>query len=237
MTEEQTTNKDLLILPVLDNYKNLTLKIKHTFQWLSDQYDHGMDFKYVLKCDGDSFVHLKSLVVQANNKEGPNKLNLYWGYFYGNARIFTKGKWKETDWIFSDRYLPYALGGGYLLSKNLVTYIGKNAENLRTFNAEDVSVGFWLAPVDNILRIHDTRFDTEWKSRGCQNQHLIVHHVSSEEMLQYYKNVEEFGQLCPVEVKAKRRSVYIYNWKVSPSQCCKRIEESAISLSIKPVNY
>ncbi|CAH1984921.1 unnamed protein product [Acanthoscelides obtectus] len=225
MTDEQMTNKDLLILPILDDYKNITYKVKQTFQWLSDQYDYGMDFKYVLKCDDDSFVHLKSLVgelieieklylsppslksvievlkyssaetmsanIQANNKDGPNKLNLYWGYFYGNARIFTKGKWKETEWIFSDRYMPYALGGGYLLSKNLVTYIGKNAENLRTFNAEDVSVGFWLAPVDNILRIHDTRFDTEWKSRGCQNQHLIVHHVSPEEMLQYYKNVEE----------------------------------------------
>nr|CAH7719209.1 unnamed protein product [Callosobruchus chinensis] len=263
MTDEQKVHKDLLILPIQDNYKNLTYKVKQTFQWLSDQYDYGVNFKYVLKCDEDSFVHLKSFVdelieierlylspsnlqtvfkaledndgktistnIQVNNKNSQKQLDLYWGYFSGNARIFTKGKWKETDWIFSDKYLPYAVGGGYLLSKNLVIYIGKNADNLRTFNAEDVSVGFWLAPVDNILRIHDTRFDTAWRSRGCQNHHLVVHDVSTHEMMELYKNLEEIDQLCKTETK-KGPGVYLYNWKLPPSQCCKTTEESTIKL-------
>nr|CAI5839849.1 unnamed protein product [Callosobruchus analis] len=262
MTNEQNVYKDLLILPIKDSYKNLTDKVRQTFQWLSDQYDYGVNFKYVLKCDEDSFVNLKSFVdalieierlylapsnvqavfkalednhddtisanIQINNKNSQKQLNLYWGYFSGNARIFTKGKWKETEWIFADKYLPYAVGGGYLLSKNLVLYIGKNADNLRMFNAEDVSVGLWLAPVDNILRIHDTRFDTAAQSRGCDNQHLIVHNVAPYEMMGLYKHLQEINQLCTKSKKGP--GTYIYNWKVPPSQCCKTSADSTIKL-------
>ncbi|KAG5896389.1 hypothetical protein JTB14_009594 [Gonioctena quinquepunctata] len=207
---EQLQFKDILMLPMYDSYKNMTYKVKQSFEWLDEQFDYGLGFRYVLKCDDDSFVNLNishranriekmyinsekdtflrlmegkqsttTVNVQTNNKAERNNLNLYWGYFSGGARIKTKGKWKERDWIASDRYIPYALGGGYLLSKSLISYIAKNAENLRSFNAEDVSVGLWLISVNNILRIHDVRFDTEWTSRGCKNSHLISHkHIS-----------------------------------------------------------
>lgn len=162
---EQNRHNDLLLIPIHDTYRNLASKVKRSFEWLDLQHDYGLVYKYVLKCDDDSFVHLPKLIeelsmldtlflkpqiddsvkyisasknkfyslnVQINNRlVKENMLGLYWGYFSGNAKIKLKGKWKETDWIFSDRYLPYALGGGYLLSKNLVRYIGKNAGTLR----------------------------------------------------------------------------------------------------------
>lgn len=165
LSSEQSKYNDILILPVLDTYKTLTEKIKRSFIWLNDQYDYGLGFKYVLKCDDDSFVNLIALIeeliiieknyldsdltypfkpksertnpyistnVQVNNKEiKGNYLSLYWGYFSGTAKIKSKGKWREKDWIAADRYTPYALGGGYILSKNLVTYIAKNADDLR----------------------------------------------------------------------------------------------------------
>lgn len=165
LNNEQNRHGDLLLIPVHDTYKNLANKIKKSFEWLDMQYDYGLVYKFVLKCDDDSFVILPNLIdelqmleqlylkpsmqdslkyisetqneyyslnVQINNKLAKdNLLGLYWGYFSGNAKIKMRGKWKETDWIFSDKYLPYALGGGYLLSKNLVSIIGKNADNLR----------------------------------------------------------------------------------------------------------
>lgn len=70
------------------------------------------------------FLHVKSMFLVAN-------MSLYWGYFHGNAKIKTSGKWKESDWIVCDRYVPYALGGGYILSKSLITYIAKNADQLK----------------------------------------------------------------------------------------------------------
>lgn len=57
--------------------------------------------------------------------------HLYWGYFNGNAKIKTQGKWKETEWILCDNYLPYALGGGYVLSQGLVSYLARNCEDLK----------------------------------------------------------------------------------------------------------
>lgn len=165
LNDEQSKNEDLLLIPVHDTYRNLANKIKRSFEWLDLQYDYGLVYKFVLKCDDDSFVVVPKLIeelqmletlylkpqiqdslkyisenknefytvnVQINNKfSKENSLGLYWGYFSGNARIKLRGKWKENDWIYSDRYLPYALGGGYLLSKNLISLIGKNANHLR----------------------------------------------------------------------------------------------------------
>ncbi|XP_023020536.1 beta-1,3-galactosyltransferase 6 [Leptinotarsa decemlineata] len=248
---EQMEFKDILMLPLHDSYKNLTEKVKRSFQYLDDQYDYGLGFKYVLKCDDDSFVNLKNLIpelmniekmyisensertlekieeknhilslnVQTDGKIAKNELSLYWGYFSGNARIKTKGKWKQSDWIASDRYIPYAVGGGYLLSKNLISYIAKNAHYLRSFNNEDVSVGFWLAPVNNVLRVHDVRFDTEWTSRGCKNSNLVTHSISPSEMVKLFKNLVNSGLMC-LEQTMKRKH-YLYDWKVPPSQCCK----------------
>ncbi|CAH1183752.1 unnamed protein product [Phaedon cochleariae] len=256
---EQSKFKDILILPIDDSYKKLTEKVKQSFQWLSEQSEYGLGFKYVLKCDDDSFVNLGKLIselmhidrilisndgsvpkiqdglqeyisynIQINDPANISHLNLYWGYFSGNARIQTKGKWKEINWIASDHYLPYALGGGYVLSKNLVVLIGKTCEHLRSFKSEDVSVGMWLAPINNIVRVHDIRFDTEWISRGCKNTNLITHNVSPAEMNKLFKNLMTFGKMCSTETT--RRKHYIYDWNVPNSECCKVNKENVIRL-------
>lgn len=164
VNKEQLKYNDILILPMRDNYNNLTYKVMRSFEWLKEQYEVGFDFKYVLKCDDDSFVRIDSLVhemaqieliylksdllslsyindntspylrvnVQTNkNNFGSNNLQLYWGYFNGDAKIKSKGKWKEDSWILCDNYLPYALGGGYLLSRGLVTFLAQNADYAR----------------------------------------------------------------------------------------------------------
>lgn len=158
INSEQLKYNDILILPLYDSYSNLTQKVLRSFGWLQGQYEFGVDFKYVLKCDDDSFVRIDNLLheilqieliylknvrqdftspylranLQANGiKVTKNDLSLYWGYFNGNAKIKTSGKWKESSWINCDNYLPYALGGGYILSKNLITFLAQNADYFR----------------------------------------------------------------------------------------------------------
>lgn len=58
----------------------------------------------------------------------------------------------ETEYNICDLYVPYALGGGYVLSKKCVDFIARNTEMLRLFKNEDVSVGTWLAGVVNDKR-------------------------------------------------------------------------------------
>lgn len=70
--------------------------------------------------------------------------------------------------------MPNARGGGYVLGKQNVDFIGDNYEKLEKWNSEDISVGAWLAAV-KVNRVHSNRFDTEAESRGCHNSYIVTH--------------------------------------------------------------
>ncbi|XP_007905119.1 beta-1,3-galactosyltransferase 6 isoform X2 [Callorhinchus milii] len=194
LEREDTRYRDLLLLPDLkDSYENLTSKILHMYAWL----DQTTDFKFVLKADDDTFVRLDVVKEELQAKE-PRRL--YWGFFSGRGRVKSSGKWKESTWVLCDYYLPYALGGGYVLSADLVHYLRINADYLKMWQSEDVSLGAWLAPVD-IKRVHDPRFDTEYKSRGCNNRYIVTHKQSIEDMLEKQQTLLREGKLCKEEVK------------------------------------
>ncbi|XP_076850081.1 beta-1,3-galactosyltransferase 6 [Brachyhypopomus gauderio] len=213
LATEHARHRDLLLLPDLhDSYENLTQKLIHMYSWL----DQNVDFRFVLKADDDTFARLDLLKEELKEKE---TRRLYWGFFSGRGRVKTAGKWKESTWELCDYYLPYALGGGYVLSADLVHYVHLNAAFLKAWQSEDVSLGAWLAPVD-VKRVHDPRFDTEYKSRGCSNKYLVTHKQSLEDMLEKHQTLQKEGHLCKEEVKL--RLSYVYDWSVPPSQCCQR---------------
>ena len=56
------------------------------------------------------------------------------------------------------RYVPYALGGGYVLGRELVSFIAENARMLELYNSEDAAMGAWLGGF-KVTRKHDTRWD------------------------------------------------------------------------------
>ncbi|KAK2705974.1 beta-1,3-galactosyltransferase 6-like [Artemia franciscana] len=209
--DEKRKHNDLLVLGnIEDTYELLTSKTLGAFSSILE----NTSFEYLLKCDDDSYVFIDKLINLLAKQ--PSK-KLYLGYFKGNAHVQRKGAWKEKDWNLCDRYLPYAQGGGYLLSKDLVEYIVKNSDLLKKYKSEDVSVGAWLAPLD-INKVHDIRFNTEWRSRGCSNSDVITHKQSPTMMLKMFQNLNAIGYPCSTEIK--ERQAYEYNWTVLPSHCC-----------------
>lgn len=216
LSREHMLHKDLLLLNFNESFNALTLKVKETFKWV----DNNVDLKFLLKVDEDSFVRTDALIRELKLKTDKK---LYWGFFDGRALAKQKGKWEEKDWILCDRYLPYALGGGYVLSCDLVHYVSSNSKLLKAFKNEDVSLGAWLGPLD-INRVHDPRFDTEYKSRGCKNSYLVTHKISSMLMREYNNNLQKLGHLCSREFQVRKS--YIYNWSNPPSKCCERIDSS-----------
>ncbi|XP_049733535.1 beta-1,3-galactosyltransferase 6 [Elephas maximus indicus] len=218
LEREQVRHGDLLLLPTLrDSYENLTAKVLAMLTWL----DEHVAFEFVLKADDDSFVRLDAMVAELRARDPPRRRRLYWGFFSGRGRVKPGGRWREGAWQLCDYYLPYALGGGYVLSADLVHYLRLSREYLRAWHSEDVSLGAWLAPVD-VQREHDPRFDTEYKSRGCSNQYLVTHKQSLEDMLEKHQTLMREGRLCKEEVRL--RLSYIYDWSAPPSQCCQRKE-------------
>lgn len=120
---EKLVHDDILEVNVPDEYRLLSHKLMESLNGV-----HHINFGYLLKCDDDTFVNVPRIIEEL--KYMPRS-KLYWGYFDGNAHIKRAGKWKETGWILCDRYLPYALGGGYILSKDLIIYIISNQHYLR----------------------------------------------------------------------------------------------------------
>ena len=157
--DENSAYSDLLLLPVLDSYPTLTKKVLTTMVMLH----RNVEFKFLAKVDDDTYVRIPEVVDELHNTN--YEKSLYWGFFDGRAPVQKTGKWQEANYVLCDRYLPYALGGGYVLSRDLVAYIAENSEKFQTYRNEDISVGTWLAPL-KVNRVHDVRFDTEFRFEG-----------------------------------------------------------------------
>ncbi|GAB6019759.1 UDP-Gal betaGal beta 1,3-galactosyltransferase, polypeptide 6 [Chamberlinius hualienensis] len=206
--------QDILILPnVNESYEFLTKKLLHSLRWIAD----NVEFEFLFKCDDDTFAKIDEMSSELESLSVKSKL--YWGFFDGRASVKRKGKWAEHNFVLCDRYLPYALGGGYVLSADLVQFISRNTDFWKLYQSEDVSVGVWLAGVD-VRRVHDPRFDTEYVSRGCFDVYLVTHKQSVDQMREKYWLLQEKGKMCTVEQRT--RLSYEYNWNVPPSQCCVR---------------
>lgn len=221
---ENAVHNDLLILKDFhDLYANLTKKLLKSATSILKH----VKFRYLLKTDDDSYVKLNYLVEELyeydqkiQKKSYPANAplpDLYWGYFNGRANIKRRGKWKENNFNLCGAYLPYALGGGYVLSYNLVKHVVNNEKTLAPFISEDISMGVWLSAFRNVYRRHDIRFDTGYLPRKCQEYHLILHKRTVTDMFDLHN-----GNLCVPKYAniANRPNEYFYDWTESPSHCC-----------------
>lgn len=229
LLRENEAHKDLLLLNDLyDSYANLTRKVLRCLEAL----DNMPSFKYLLKVDDDTYVKLDFLleelmafdriVSQQTTSLTFPRPELYWGYFNGRANIQRSGQWKETNFHLSDRYLPYALGGGYVISRKLVGLLALNARFLSTFVSEDMSMGVWLSPYRNVYRKHDVRFDTAYIPRKCRRHHIVLHKRSVANMNDLHN-----GFLCTFkranDTSIRRPKEYFYDWNRTPMQCCESV--------------
>ena len=165
LLKEAEEHKDIIILTdVTVSLQTLTKRTIKSFKFALEQFE----FSYMLKCDDDTFVDVLRLASELQMRR--DRTRLYWGFMSGkNAVIrYLPGAYKETEWSLCDLYMPYAFGGGYLLSRDLIQLLAQNEAHLKLYKCEDVAVGAWLAPY-NIERRHDTRFDTEGRTRGCKS--------------------------------------------------------------------
>uniref|UniRef100_A0A1B0C5F9 Hexosyltransferase n=1 Tax=Glossina palpalis gambiensis TaxID=67801 RepID=A0A1B0C5F9_9MUSC len=227
LDKEQAQFQDLLFLPrLVDVYANLTEKLLHSI----DALIHHYNFTYLLKVDDDTYVKLdyllnelvsydRKLIRKARDYRGDPLPALYWGYFNGRANIKTKGQWSESNYYLAQRYITYALGGGYVLGRMLCEFIGNNSHHLSSYVSEDISVGTWLAAFRHVYRRHDPRFDTGYMSRKCRAHHLVLHKRNETLMRDLYN-----GKLCTFEagneIYLKRPTEYYYDWRKTADKCC-----------------
>ena len=218
LSSEEDMFHDLLFLTHhKETYSNLTGKVLQGIMWV----DKNLDFDYLVKVDDDSYVSVRPLNFALRHRLCcPPRL--YWGYFTGHAVPLSAGRWAERHWTLCPHYLPYAMGGGYILSRHVVGLIGRFHKQFKFYSNEDVSLGSWLAPF-NVTYKHDLRFNTEGTSHGCKNHYIISHKESVRGMYEKYVHLKKTGELCPEEKEI--RPSYVYNWNAdSPMDCCTKVK-------------
>lgn len=103
------------------------------------------------------------------------------------------------------------------MGKDIVHFVARNYDMLRFYQNEDVSLATWISGL-NIKTVHDVRFDTEWDTRGCQNDYLITHKRTPQQLETFYNNLRTSNVLCEKEMVI--REAYVYNFTALPSLCC-----------------
>lgn len=206
----------IILDDVSDEHETLTKRTLFSFTHIVER---GYQYEYVLKCDDDTFVDLRAVMSQIVNKsEGP----LHWGSFVGGYKILNEGPYAENAWYICDKYLPYAFGGGYMLSRDLIELLASNAPFLKQYNNEDVSVAAWLAPY-NLQRTHDLKFDTQSDSHGCMHPFIVAHKISIAKMKEYFISLQTEGIICGSRTRTHSLALlsHFYNWTVLPvHECC-----------------
>ena len=158
LAAEDKLHGDLLLLKSLhDTYNNLTRKVLYSFVWA----DRNINFSYLMKTDDDTYIFVDELHKEVCRYRQDGVSKLYWGHFNWKSRPITNknDKWAESKWFLTDTYLPYAFGGGYVISADLIHNIATTADYLQLYHNEDVTVGLWLGPF-KIQRKDDKRIIT-----------------------------------------------------------------------------
>lgn len=208
--------RDMIIFPTItDSMASLTNRTLISFKYAHETFR----YKYVLKCDDDSYVDLPRIASELEQRK--SAIPLYWGYMRGNGRIYSSGRYTELSWNLCDTYVTYALGGGYVLSRHLTKILTENAKHLKIYRCEDVAIGAWLAPY-NIELKHDARFNVDTPSRGCKDPYLISHKVSVERMSTFHESLLMEGKMCSWRTYSWGSSGYIYDWTAHHSMCCSK---------------
>ena len=194
VTESEQYNDVLLLTDHIDSYNNLTRKVLHMFVWA----DHSVNFSYLLKTDDDAFVRLDAIESELKARTSNESKPLYWGYSARDKIPHKQGKWKEEHWDICKEYLPYVLGGGYVLSTELIHRVAISADGLVLYSNEDVSVGAWVSPYRLELK-DDTRFDMYKKVKHKCDNYLILTGQSTAEMETRYNLLNSTGFLCKMK--------------------------------------
>ncbi|CAE7827398.1 unnamed protein product [Symbiodinium sp. CCMP2592] len=88
---------------------------------------------------------------------------------------------------FGSKVAPrWFLGMGWVFGRRIVQYLGRNAHRLKVRGAADVSLGFWLAPLEGVRFVsmnegyfHDHPDTRSTFSSSCTDRTVLVHRMNA----------------------------------------------------------
>uniref|UniRef100_A0A8C1PJ06 Hexosyltransferase n=1 Tax=Cyprinus carpio TaxID=7962 RepID=A0A8C1PJ06_CYPCA len=141
LREESLRHGDMVFVDVVDTYRNVPLKLLQFYKWSVG----NADFKLLLKTDDDCYIDVDAVLLKTERTR-LSQSSLWWGNFRQNWAVDRVGKWQELEYS-SPVYPAFACGSGYVVSRDLVQWLASNAQHLKNYQGEDVSMGIWMAAV------------------------------------------------------------------------------------------
>ncbi|XP_075049858.1 UDP-GalNAc:beta-1,3-N-acetylgalactosaminyltransferase 2 [Mixophyes fleayi] len=186
LREESDAHQDIVFVDLVDTYRNVPRKLLLFYRWLVA----NADFDFLLKTDDDCFIDLDNVfrALQAKRLKGPNA---WWGNFRLNWAVDRTGKWQELEYL-SPAYPAFACGSGYVISQDIVRWLAANADGLKTYQGEDVSMGIWMSAIGP-RRYQDERWLCE---KMCVGDMLSSPQYSPQELSELWRQKERCGNPC-----------------------------------------
>ncbi|KAK1905388.1 UDP-GalNAc:beta-13-N-acetylgalactosaminyltransferase 2 [Dissostichus eleginoides] len=139
LQQESLRHGDMVFVDVVDTYRNVPSKLLQFYKWSVG----NADFNLLLKTDDDCYIDVDSVLMKIDHK-GLKRSNFWWGNFRQSWAVDRIGKWQELEYP-SPAYPAFACGSGYVVSRDLVQWLASNADKLKAYQGEDVSMGIWMA--------------------------------------------------------------------------------------------
>uniref|UniRef100_A0A8C4ND72 Hexosyltransferase n=1 Tax=Eptatretus burgeri TaxID=7764 RepID=A0A8C4ND72_EPTBU len=196
--EESYEYHDILQEDFVDTYRNLTLKTIMGLKWAAN-FCPGA--RYVMKTDGDVFVHMENLVSGALETEGSASTFFYTGQVINGQPIRDPhSKWYMPRSVYPrPRYPPFCSGTGYVLSGELASAVYRSSLRTAMLPLEDVFVGVCAHKL-GVLPTHNGGFNRRrLAGRTCDfHSVLTLHQVSPTTMQRLWKDINSNGTIKSV---------------------------------------
>ncbi|KAL0983663.1 hypothetical protein UPYG_G00130960 [Umbra pygmaea] len=186
LEKESLQYGDVLLVDVVDTYRNVPFKLLHFYKWSV----RNAVFDLLIKTDDDCYIDVDQLIMKIDQKD-LKRHNFWWGNFRQNWAVDRLGKWQELEYA-SPVYPAFACGSGYVASRDLIQWLANNAEQLKAYQGEDVSMGIWMAAVGP-QKYQDSGWLCE---KDCYQDMLSSPQHSPEELMSLWGRKRSCGDPC-----------------------------------------
>eukprot|EP00250_Pteridium_aquilinum_P011658 c20220_g1_i1 orf=381-2360(-) len=193
---EALTYGDIQLMPFVDYYNLITIKTIAICIFGTEV----MRSNYIMKTDDDTFVRVDEVLSVLNKTE--KKKGLLYGLieFDSQPHRDPNDKWfiSIEEWPHPS-YPPWALGPGYIISKDIAKFIVQAHYNLnlKLFKLEDVSMGIWIEEYKKQNHTVHYISDDNFNNVGCSNGYVIAHYQNPKHMTCLWGKLREgAGPVC-----------------------------------------
>ncbi|XP_030235462.1 UDP-GalNAc:beta-1,3-N-acetylgalactosaminyltransferase 2 isoform X2 [Gadus morhua] len=186
LRRESLEHGDMVLVDVVDTYRSVPTKLLQFYKWSVK----NAEFSLLLKTDDDCYIDVDAVLTKIDHK-GLRRNNSWWGNFRQSWAVDRIGKWQELQYP-SPAYPAFACGSGYVVSRDLVQWLADNADQLKAYQGEDVSMGIWMAAVGP-----DKYQDPGWLcEKECYQDMLSSPQHSPEELRLLWARKRHCGDPC-----------------------------------------